>query len=80
MEEFDFQKIPREEGERWLKEVFVTHDQPDEIAEILLEHNVSLIDVIAICGVDEGRMYEIFRPAIVRKKLREMLNRWKDKQ
>lgn len=80
MEQFDFQKMPQEEGERWLKEVFATHDQPDEITEILLEHNVSLIDVIAICGVDEGRMYEIFRPAIVWKKLREMLNRWKDKQ
>lgn len=78
--QFDFQKIPREEGERWLKEVFATHDQPDEITEILLGHNVSLIDVIAICGVDEGRMYEIFRPAIAWKKLKETLNKWKDEQ
>lgn len=80
MERFDFQKIPREEGERWLKEIFATHDQPDEITEILLEHNVSLIDLIAICGVDEGRMYEIFRPIIARRKLKETLNKWKDKQ
>lgn len=78
MEQFDFQKIPQEKGERWLKEVFATHDRPDEIAEILLSHNVSVIDVIAICGADEGRMYEIFRPAIAWKKLKETLNKWKD--
>ena len=80
MEQFDFQKIPQEEGERWLKEVFTTHDRPDEIAEILLSHNVSVIDVIAICGVDEGRMYEIFRPAVALRKLKEILNKWKEKQ
>ena len=80
MEQFDFQKIPQEEGERWLKEVFATHDRPDEIAKILLSHNVSVIDVIAICGVDEGRMYEIFRPAVALGKLKETLNKWKEKQ
>ena len=80
MEQFDFQKIPQEEGERWLKEVFATHDRPDEIAEILLSHNVSVIDVIAICGVDEGRMYEIFRQAVALGKLKEILNKWKEKQ
>lgn len=71
MESFDFQTIPVEEGERWLKKVFKTHDSPDEITEILLTHNVSLVDVIAICGEDAGTMYTVFRPVIAMRKFRE---------
>ena len=75
MERFDFQKTPQEEGERWLREVFATHERPDEITEILLEHNVSLIDVIAICGEDAGGMYKIFRPVVAMRKFRETHNK-----
>ena len=74
MEEFDFQKIPQEEGERWMKEVFATHESPEEIAEILLSHNVMLVDVIAVYGIDAGRLYEIFRPEVARRKFVEVLN------
>lgn len=71
MENFDFQAIPAEEGEKWLKGVFGAHERPDEITEILLAHNVSLTDVIAICGEDAGAMYEVFRPVIAMRKFRE---------
>lgn len=71
MENFDFQKAPVEEGEKWLKEIFESYTRPDEITEILLAHNVSLADVIAICGEDAGAMYEVFRPVVAMRKFRE---------